>query len=241
VDYMSLERQAADNDREPSPASLFPETRSEFITLMAHYHRAEIARMAGWRDRIDLTTNWAITAVAAMLSLSLSTPTSHHGVLLFSMLVVLLLLVIEARRYRFFDVYRSRVRQMERNYYAQMFAPTEKIDADWVRRLGEDLRAPLFLISLRTAMSRRLRRNYCWIFLILLLAWVVKITSQLPQTAEAGVNLLTAEETVANAALGPAPGWLIIAIVVLFYGWVLYATLRKHQRAGELVHGEVHF
>jgi len=35
---------------------------------IAHFHRAEIARMAGWRDRIDRTTNWAITLVAAMLS-----------------------------------------------------------------------------------------------------------------------------------------------------------------------------
>jgi uncharacterized membrane protein len=239
---MNLEQQPIDADTESSSASLlFPKTRSEFITVMAHYHRAEIGRMAGWRDRIDRTTNWAITAVAAMLSLSLSTPTSHHGVLLFSMLVVLLLLVIEARRYRFFDVYRSRVRQMERNYYAQILAPTEKIDTEWVKRLGQDLRAPLFLISLRTAMSRRLRRNYCWIFSILLLAWVVKITSQLPQAKEAGVNLHTVEETVANAALGPAHGWLIIAMVATFYGWLLYATLRKHQRAGELIHGEVHF
>src|SRR5262245_39154480 len=238
---MNLEQQTIDADSNPSAVSLFPETRSEFITVMAHYHRAEIARMAGWRDRIDRTTNWAITAVAAMLSLSLSTPTSHHGVLLFSMLVVLLLLVIEARRDRFFDVYRSRVRQMERNYSAQILAPTEKIHADWVRRLGQDLRAPLFLISLRTAMSRRLRRNYCWIFLILLLAWVVKITSQLPQTTEEGVSLHTVEETVANAALGPAPGWLILAIVAIFYAWLLYATLRRHQSAGELMHGEVHF
>ena len=96
---MSLEHEAFDGDAELSPSALlFPQTRSEFITVMAHYHRAEIARMAGWRDRIDRTTNWAITAVAAMLSLSLSSPTSHHGVLLFSMLVVLLLLVIEARR-----------------------------------------------------------------------------------------------------------------------------------------------
>ena len=67
--------------------------------------------MAGWRDRIDRTTNWAITVVAAMLSISLSTPSAHHGVLLFAMVLVLLLLVIEARRYRFFDVYRERVRR----------------------------------------------------------------------------------------------------------------------------------
>ena len=95
-------------------APVFPSTSAEFITVLAHYQRAEIARMAGWRDRIDRTTNWAITVVAAMLSVSLSTPMAHHGVLLFAMVLVLLLLVIEARRYRFFDVYRNRVRRMER-------------------------------------------------------------------------------------------------------------------------------
>ena len=52
--------------------------------------------MAGWRDRIDRTSNWAITVVGAMLSVSLSTPTAHHGVILFAMVLVLLLLVIES-------------------------------------------------------------------------------------------------------------------------------------------------
>src|SRR5919107_2563758 len=156
-------------DQDPEPnlrptitAPVFPGTPSEFITVMAHYHRAEIARMAGWRDRIDRTTNGAITVVAAMLSVSLSTPTAHHGVLLFAMVLVLLLLVIEARRYRFFDVYRNRVRRLERNYYAQIFAPELGTTPDWIRGLGEDLRKPVFLLSLPQAMSRRLRRNYCW-------------------------------------------------------------------------------
>src|SRR2546423_15129280 len=146
----------------------FPSSPSEFITVLAHFHRAEIARMAGWRDRIDRTSNWAITVVAAMLSVSLSTPTAHHGVLLFAMVLVLLLLSIEARRYRFFDVYRARVRQLERNYFAQIFAPIAEVDLDWARNLGQDLRDPQFLITHMAAMSRRLRRNYIWMFLILL-------------------------------------------------------------------------
>ena len=100
-----------------------PKNSSEYITLIAHYYRAEMARMSGWRDRIDRTTNWAITVAGAMLSVSLSTPTSHHGVLLFAMILVLLFLVIEARRYRFFDVYRARVRLLERQYFARLFVP----------------------------------------------------------------------------------------------------------------------
>ena len=145
------------NLRPPLKAPVFPSTSTEFINVMAHYHRAEIARMAGWRDRIDRTTNWAITVVAAMLSVSLSTPTAHHGVLIFAMVLVLLLLVIEARRYRFFDVYRNRVRRMERNYYAQIFAPQDGTTDDWILKLGEDLRQPLFLTSTSQALSRRLQ------------------------------------------------------------------------------------
>jgi uncharacterized membrane protein len=40
------------------------------------------------------TSNWAITVVGAMLSLSLSTTAAHHGIILFAMVLVLLLLVI---------------------------------------------------------------------------------------------------------------------------------------------------
>ena len=126
-----------------------PSSPSEFVNTLAHYHRAEIGRMAGWRDRIDRTTNWAITVVAAMLSVSLSTPTAHHGVLIFAMVLVLLLLWIEARRYRFFDVYRARVRRMERHYFAQVFAPMPERDPGWASVLGEDLRRPRFLIGHR--------------------------------------------------------------------------------------------
>ena len=146
----------------------FPSSPSEFITVFAHFHRAEIARMAGWRDRIDRTTNWAITLVAAMLSVSLSTSNAHHTVLMFAMVLAFFLLMIESRRYRFFDVYRSRVRRLERNYYAKLFDPGVQAEQDWQRIMAADLRAPTFVMSMAEAVSRRLRRNYIWIFLILL-------------------------------------------------------------------------
>ena len=130
---------------------------TERVNTLSHFHRAEIARMAGWRDRLDRTTNWAITVVAAMLSVSLSTASAHHGVLLFAMLLILLLLWIEARRYRFFDFYRARVRQFERHYFAQIFSPQPDFASDWLLIVGEGLRAPKFLLSHRAALARRLR------------------------------------------------------------------------------------
>jgi len=218
-----------------------PSTSAELITVVAHFHRAEIGRMAGWRDRIDRTTNWAITVVAGMLSVSLSTPTAHHGVLLFAMVLVLLLLAIEARRYCFFDVFRARVRQLERNYYAQVFAPEPAADPDWTRALGRSLREPRFHMALRAAMARRLRRNYFWMFLVLLLAWVLKISSAtLHQEGARPDAARPVLEWVRSLALGPVPGWAVLLAVLAFYGWLVHATFSGRAEDGELAHGDVH-
>jgi len=209
--------------------------------MLAHFHRAEMGRMAGWRDRIDRTSNWAITVVAAMLSVSLSTPTAHHGVLLFAMLLVLLLLSIEARRYRFFDVYRARVRQLERHYFSPLFAPGEERSGDWAHLLSQGLLKPRFLMSHRAAMSRRLRRNYIWMFAILLLAWALKILT--PKLQEEGVQsdlVRSLRDIFEAAALGPLPGWVVLAAVTVFYGWLTYVTFQADGKSGELAYGEVH-
>lgn len=217
-----------------------PATSSEYITALAHYHRAEIARMAGWRDRIDRTTNWAITGAGAMLSLSLSS-TAHHGMLLFTMLLVMLFLIIEARRYRFFDVYRARVRLVERNYFSPLFAPGKQVDPAWARALGGSLDTPKFMVSFHSAMARRLRRNYVWIFLMILLAWVLKLST--PKLQDAGVGgdaVASLRELVDNAALGFLPGWLVVLGVAVFYGWLLFTAFRRPETEAERAHGDVH-
>ena len=219
--------------------SRLPSSPGEFTNAMVHYYRGELSRMAGWRDRIDRTSNWAITVVAAMLSVSLSTPTAHHGVILFAMLLVTLLLFVEARRYRFFDVYRARVRLFERHYFAQVFDPAAEPDLGWLSGLAQGLRRPKFLISPAAALARRLRRNYLWMYLILLLAWVLKISS--PKLQEEGVAVDAARplETILDqAALGPMPGWLVVGVVVVLYSAILILALRGPARApgGDEVH-----
>jgi uncharacterized membrane protein len=218
-----------------------PRTSSEYVTLIAHYYRAEMGRMSGWRDRIDRTTNWAITVAGAMLSVSLSTPTSHHGVLLFAMVLVLLLLVIESRRYRFFDVYRARVRRLERQYFAQVFSRAGEGDNDWMRELSDDLKKPVFLMSRGLAFSRRLRRNYIWMFLILLVAWLLKISSpKLMTEGEPSRFARSLYEWTNSAAIGPLPGWMVLVAVTSFYCWIAYAALRRYAGEGELAIGDVH-
>lgn len=233
---LTLETELSERQSPPLPQSS-PET----INTIVHYYRGELGRMAGWRDRIDRTSNWAITVVAAMLSVSLSTPSSHHGVLLFAMLLISLLLLIEARRYRFFDVYRARVRQLERGYFAQVLAPDGSPSSKWSTTIAISLRQPAFLMSYKGAVCRRLQRNYCWMYLILLLAWALKISS--PKMSMAGEFLgpvRSWSDLLENAALGPLPGALVLVGVAVSYAVIFYGSVRREAQEGELAHGQVH-
>ncbi|KFL29428.1 membrane protein [Devosia riboflavina] len=223
-------------EHKPSAGASLPTTSAEATNAMIHYYRAEMGRMNAWRSRLDLTTNWAITVVAAMLSVTLSTPTAHHGLVLFAMVIVMLLLGVEARRYRFFDVYRMRVRQFERHYFGQLFGPvTQSGPEPWLLMLAQDLRHPKFRISFWRAMGRRLRRNYIWMFLILLMAWLLKIASP---DLQAGVHLdpdRPLAVLVEQASTGPVPGWLMVGIVAAVYACLLYATYSTRERGGDEV------
>jgi len=230
-------------DNPESGSSLrFPVLTKDDITTLAHYYRGEMARMMSWRDRLDRTTNWAIGAVAAMLSITLATASAHHSVLIFSMVLVFLLLQIESRRYRFFHLFRTRVRLLERNYYAPFFDTGQQPGAvDWASELAETLRNPRFTIGRRQAMARRLSRNYCWIFLILLGAWMLKTTTAVLQPRTGDVEFVhSGAEFLHNAAVGYIPGAIVLAGVMIFYGWLLYIMIRHRTVEGELTFGDVH-
>jgi uncharacterized membrane protein len=217
---------------------IHPATSPEAITVLAHYYRGEIARMMSWRDRLDRTTNWAIGALAAMLSISLASEEAHHSVLLFAMVLIHVLLIIEARRYRFYHVYRGRVRLLEREYFAGVFAPDGSGRRINLAALGEDLRLPRFTISLLQAMSRRLQRNYCWLFFVVLLAWLVKTTSAVSEGHTRLVH--TVNEFLDNAAIAGIPGAGVVLGIAALYAWLVFVMLRFDLDADELGPGQVH-
>ena len=206
--------------------------------MLAHYYRGEMTRMISWRDRLDRTTNWSIGALAAMLSISLASADTHHSVLLFAMLLIHVLLIIEARRYRFFHVYRARVRLLEQEYFAPLFAGDTGGTRISLASLGQDLRLPCFSVTLLQAMSRRLQRNYCWIFLVVLLAWLVKTTSHV---ADGDARLVhTMNEFLENAAIAGVPGIAVVLGIAALYAWLLFITLRFDLDEEELGPGQVH-
>jgi uncharacterized membrane protein len=220
----------------PAARASLPSNSAEATNAMVHYYRAEMARMTSWRDRLDQTSNWAITVTAALLSVSLATATAHHGVLIFAMLLVMLLLYVEARRYRFYDVYRMRVRQFERHYFGQLFGSSPEGGPEpWLAMLAQDLRHPTFRITFGLAMRRRLRRNYAWMFIILLLAWILKIASPDLQQGVAVDPYRPLDLMLAHAALGPLPGWLMMLAVAAFYIALAVSALRGSDRGGDEV------
>jgi len=212
---------------------MLPSSSADQVTSIAHFYRGEMSRMIAWRDRLDRTTNWAIAASAAMLSVSLSSPTTHHGVILCCMALVSLLLGIEARRYRFYDISRSRVRTLERNYYSRIFVPADSTD-DWRANLSAELKRPQYTVTYADALTNRIRRNYFWIYLTLSLAWWLKVTTVVLD-AEHGdaVFISTLDQLLANARVSYIPGWVVMTGVSICWFATLYLVLRSGKVSGE--------
>ena len=93
--------------------SVRPLTATEFNTAMVHLYRGEVGRANTWRMRLDGTTNWAVLTTGATLSFGFSSEKNTHVMILVNSLLIFYFMYIEARRYMFYDLWRTRVRLME--------------------------------------------------------------------------------------------------------------------------------
>lgn len=203
---------------------------SDVNTAMVHLYRAEITRANNWRNRLDVTTNWALISTGAAISFAFSQTITHHSVIILNTLLITLFLFIETRRYRYYELWSYRVRLMETDYYAAMLAAPHVPDPEWAGKLAESLLHPQFPISIWEALGRRLRRNYLWIYIVLLGAWFAKLLLY-PEAIESWDQLTT------RARIGVAPGWLIMGIVLAFYALLIIlaaATRRLRHSVGEV-------
>ena len=204
---------------------------SEFVTAMVHLFRAEIQRANVWRQRLDTTTNWAVVSTGATLSIGFSQPNIHHSIILLNTLLVMWFLFIEARRYRYYELWSYRVRLMETDFFAAMLVPPFHPSADWAENLAENLLTPSFPISMWEAFGRRLRRNYFWIFLILGASWVIKIW--LFPTPSTDIT-----EIMTRSAVGPISGQIMMVLGFVFYSTltvVALATVTMTRATGEIL------
>jgi uncharacterized membrane protein len=209
----------------------FPLTRPEYISAMVHFYRGEMYRSQIWRTRLDTTTNWAVVTVAGMISFAFSSPEHSPLTLLLANVLILNFLLIEARRYRYFSVYRARVRMIEENFYLPLIrrnlvSPKD----DWRDRVALDLDTPKFKITYLEALLFRLRQNYVWLFGVVLVTWLVKLFIH-PTPAS------TLAEIFARVGVGPISPWLVLALVATFYAAAtlpLFTELARRAAVDEI-------
>lgn len=199
----------------------------EFLSLLPHFYRGTVSEAVSAQDRLDRTTDWAITLIAALLSVVFASEDMPAYLLLIGLVLLGMFLVFEVRRYRFYDVWRSRVRFVQENIFADVFDPagTEQ-HPNWRQEIGDDLRQPTFKVSYFEALSRRIRRVYALLFIVVGLAWGFKIT------------LFTPEAQWTEAAELPGiPGQIVVAAMALFYIALLVIAFWPGEREAK---GEIH-
>ena len=221
----ALAAQAPRPPRRPAP------TPSEFNTALVHFYRGEVTRANTWRNRLDTTTNWAVLTTGATLSFAFSSPTNPHFVILINTVLVGFFLFMEARRYRYYEIWSSRVRLVETGYFTQMLIPDAAADDAWMKVLVEDLKTPRFTISEWEALGRRLRRNYLWIFVLLAACWNLKVYIH-------PVPAYDFNAFIDRATIGVVPGEVVFMVGVIFNaGLFTFAvvTTRLREATGEVL------
>jgi len=202
----------------------------DFNTAMVHFFRAEVQRANVWRQRLDTTTYWAVVTTGAAISIAFS-QASHHLVILLNFLFVTIFLIMEARRYRYYELWAYRVRLMETDFFAPMLVPPFHPSADWAEALSESLLHPQFPISNLEAIGRRLRRNYLYLYWIIGVAWLVKLIL-LPSPVQ------TWEEFVQHASIGSIGGLWVLFVTLFFLVTIVLisiGTIFLQDSAGEIL------
>src|SRR5712691_4601065 len=180
-----------------------------YVNAMSHFYRGEMGRIMVWRQRLDVTTNWAITSSTAIVTIAFSSRQVPHIIFFFNLAIVWSLLWIEARRYRFYDAFRARIRMLEAHFLVPMVMENrEMLQGEWKKLVCEDLILPSFKITKLEAVGRRLKRNYVFIFILIMVAWVTKIFLHASMTLDGIPAFYRA------LRVGHIPSWLVAFILI---------------------------
>ena len=201
---------------------------SKEVGALAHLYRGEVYRSTIWRQRLDQTTNWAVVSTGIALSVVFAgANASPFPIVLVGMLCVMFLM-LEARRYRFFYVWRFRARVLEIAFYVPMLrGEGATIPLDRGTALSDDYEKPQYRISMLRAVGRRLRRNYGWIFAIQGAAYFAKIAIH-------PYDVGSWTEFTYRAHIGPIPGWIALVVGLAFHaGWITLAWITWYQERGD--------
>jgi uncharacterized membrane protein len=195
------------------------------LGALAHLYRAEVYRSTVWRTRLDNTTNWAVVTTGIALSVSFGNADTSPLPLIIVGLLVIVFLLFEGRRYRYFHLYRARARLMETGIYRPILDRHGAQAGGWSDVLSRNYRDVKIQISIARAVGRRLRRNYAWILIVQAIAYYLKLIIH-------PVPMTSLGEFLDRAAIGPISGAVTIGAGMIFHiSWLIFAvaTLRHDQ------------
>lgn len=190
------------------------------IGAIAHLYRGEVYRSTIWRTRLDNTTNWAVVTTGLAFSISFSRPDASPLPLILVGFLIIVFMLFEAHRYRYFNVWRARARHLETEFYAPMLRGEGiRKDTRWNEILADDYCNPHHHISYARAVGRRLRRNYGWVLGVQAIAY-------LGQLAIHPTPLKSMDELFQRATVGPLSGEVVLTIGLLFHlSWITFAIV----------------
>lgn len=208
-------RESLDRKLQPT-GSTMTDSSSEPRTVLIHFYRAVVGHADVWRQRMDSTTNWAAATTAGMLTFTFGSVAAPHFVLLLAVVFNGVFLLIEARRYQAYDRWRRQFHALNQYLIAPYLVPGEGPDdrpgraavREAMIRVREDLGRTVPHLSLREAVGYRIRRNYGYLFAIVLMGWILKLQAH-PEPA-AGLDDIW--ERMSIAGLSPA---LVLMAVLL--------------------------
>lgn len=90
------------------------------IGALFHLYCGEVYCSTIWRTRLYATSNWSVVTLGLALSISYASPDASPLPLLLVGLLILMFLMIEARRYRYFNV--RRALSLDRNKFLRAAA-----------------------------------------------------------------------------------------------------------------------
>jgi uncharacterized membrane protein len=209
-----------------------PQFGAAEIGAIAHLYRGEMYRSKIWRTRLDATTNWAVVTSGIAMSVTFSSADASVLPIVLISFLVAVFLIFEARRYRYFDIWRTRVRIMEVSFYGPILrGQGVRTESGWNQVLADEYSGIYYHISFLEAAGRRLRRNYCWIFGVQVVSYWGKISIH-------PTPISSLDQLWQRASVGPLPGEVVLTAGSLFYLGLL--TLGLLTLRGQRAFGRAH-
>jgi uncharacterized membrane protein len=201
-------------------------------TFMIHLYRSETAREAALRGRLDVTIGGAVVVTSTLVPLAFSSPDVSHVVLLANGLLLLIFLLVEARRFQMHEMILKRVRSIERDYIAPLINQIALEPRAIQYRPHVHLSLVDNLLHYEAPISRfeaavsRLRSVYIYLFGIIYVVWLQKILRDL--TGQPPLDHINRQ-----AEIGSIPGnavfFVVTALMLAALILVLFARWADHH------------